>query len=187
MEPKAAIKVRGCAFYAEGNGRLHRTKDFQLVERGTPVIRRGQSFYMALLLDHEREFDEESDELQLTFSCGPTSSFAKGTKFVVPVRKNEFTEEEDNGSQWIARVKSRDPNAVTLEVYMYAFFKHLGIFFKYMAHGYSYFQLLTSIRSSQHLTVVLGYGNVGQQPKMGHQSMCIHARMIFIYCSTPGN
>lgn len=68
------LEVELTEFYAKENAVEHHTEDFEIVQenRPTPVLRRGQYFFMAVRF--QREMDSVSDILRLVFSFGETFS-----------------------------------------------------------------------------------------------------------------
>ncbi|ODN01465.1 Hemocyte protein-glutamine gamma-glutamyltransferase [Orchesella cincta] len=110
----APLKIGGVTFYPNENGKNHRTSKFQLVERGTPILRRGQNFFIALLYapDQSRKFDPAMDQIKLIFSFGPHPSPTNGTEQILKVEKVLHSDE----ARWSARIKGYDKNAMTLEV-----------------------------------------------------------------------
>jgi len=108
------LKIDSVYFYAEQNGKNHRTTKFQLVERGTPIFRRGQSFFLALKTP-ERRYDESSDRIRIAFNFGPSPSTFKGTQRILKLSKDPSpTTEEAN--VWGARIVGHDKNAISVEV-----------------------------------------------------------------------
>lgn len=112
------LKIGGMTFYPTENGKKHRTSKFQLVERGTPILRRGQNFYIALMYatNQTRKFDPDTDQLKLIFSFGPHPSPINGTEQILKAEKVLNSDE----SRWSARIKGYDENAMTLEVKLHA-------------------------------------------------------------------
>lgn len=109
------LKVTAVTFYPAGNGKHHRTSKFQLVERGTPVLRRGQTFFIAVAFgmdQNKRQYEPNLDEIRLHFTFGPQSSPMNGTQQVIKVDKLLHVDE----TRWAGRVKGNDKNAVTIEV-----------------------------------------------------------------------
>lgn len=108
------IKIGSMTFYPRENGRKHQTSKFELVERGTPIFRRGQNFYIALMYaggNDARKFDPETDQIKLIFRFGPHPSPMNGTEQIVKAEKVLNADE----SRWSARIRGFDQNAVTLE------------------------------------------------------------------------
>lgn len=114
LSPRAAFKIGGVTFYPRENGKKHRTSKFQLAERGTPILRRGQNFYIALMYapGQSRKFDPNTDQLKLIFSFGPHPSPINGTQQIFKVEKVLHSDE----SRWSARIKGHDEHAMTIEV-----------------------------------------------------------------------
>lgn len=70
MEP---LQVHMVQFYNKNNAQESHTEQFDLVnkpesEGGTPILRRGANFYFCVRFN--REFDENSDSLIVTFRFG---------------------------------------------------------------------------------------------------------------------
>lgn len=116
--PAAPLKITGATFYPQQNGKYHRTAKFELVERSTPILRRGQNFYIALRYhddkDEEREIDlVETDTLKLIFGFGPHPSPLNGTEQIVKIEGDTLNSDE---GRWSGRIKGVDKNAITLEI-----------------------------------------------------------------------
>jgi len=108
----ATLRVTGVYYYPEQNAKSHRTSKFELVSRGTPILRRGQSFFIALRTPL-RAFDETRDTVKLTFNYGPRPSPLIGTQFNLTAEKKAFDRKE---SSWAARIAAHDKNAISIEV-----------------------------------------------------------------------
>lgn len=67
MDP---IAVVGVEFYTKDNAKLHHTEEYDLIngEMPTPILRRGENFFVALRFD--RPFDAELDVIRLSFGFG---------------------------------------------------------------------------------------------------------------------
>lgn len=67
MEPIAVI---GTEFYCKENAKVHHTQEYDLVEaeQPTPILRRGEAFYVALRFN--RPFEEEQDALRIILNFG---------------------------------------------------------------------------------------------------------------------
>lgn len=62
------LTVLGVETYAKENGEQHKTDKYELVQEKTPILRRGQSFYLGLQLD--REYAPQADRIILAFDFG---------------------------------------------------------------------------------------------------------------------
>ena len=106
------LKIDGVHFYPQENGKNHKTSKFQLVERGTPVLRRGQSFFFALKTP-DRRYDERIDVVRISFTFGPSPTTVQGTQHVLTLTKGGFPKET---SAWACRLVGHDKNAISVEV-----------------------------------------------------------------------
>jgi hypothetical protein len=60
-------------FYPEDNARRHHTSDYDLVRdkpRGTPVLRRGERFYLAVRTKTSKKFNPREHVFRIVFSFG---------------------------------------------------------------------------------------------------------------------
>ncbi|CAH1183736.1 unnamed protein product [Phaedon cochleariae] len=82
MEP---ISVTSTELYCKDNAKRHHTEEYDLVKAETPtcILRRGDSFFLALKFD--RNFDVEKDVIRVSFGFGEKPSVVLGTKAVRPV------------------------------------------------------------------------------------------------------
>lgn len=67
MEP---LNVVGVEFYCKENAKVHHTEEYDLInsETPTPILRRGESFYIALRFD--RPYDTKADAIRISFGFG---------------------------------------------------------------------------------------------------------------------
>lgn len=67
MQP---ISVTGVEFYSKDNSKVHHTEDYDLVnaEEPTPILRRGENFYVALRFD--RPYSADTDAIRISFGFG---------------------------------------------------------------------------------------------------------------------
>ncbi|KAH6946248.1 hypothetical protein HPB50_012451 [Hyalomma asiaticum] len=112
-----AIKVDAVEVYAKDNAKHHHTEMFDTLERSDPplIIRRGQSFFLAVRF--QREYQPGTDEVYLDFSIGPNPEISKGT-FVslrVPHTKGDFSR---SAQSWDVRLTHHDRAVVSLEVFV---------------------------------------------------------------------
>jgi hypothetical protein len=108
----ATLRVSGVYFYPEQNAKSHRTSKFELVGKGNSVLRRGQSFFLALKTP-VRPFDESRDIVKLTFNFGPRPSPLIATQFNLKAERKPF---DRNETSWAARIAAFDKNAISIEV-----------------------------------------------------------------------
>jgi len=108
----ATLRIGGIHFYSKENGTNHHTSKFELVEKGTPILRRGQTFFIALRTP-VRPFDESRDFIKLTFNFGPNPSPLNGTKFNLNAEKKTFDRTQ---TSWACRIVAHDRNAISVEV-----------------------------------------------------------------------
>ncbi|CAG0884266.1 unnamed protein product [Cyprideis torosa] len=106
--PSEVLKVAAVEFYVKQNAQRHHTDDFELVleDTPTPILRRGQEFYMAIKFAN-KEYNSRRDILRLAFGFGPYPSVPKGTKVILPVRGNETFSEDENKDTWDVRLNSQ--------------------------------------------------------------------------------
>lgn len=106
------LTVLGVETYARENGEQHKTDRFELVQEKTPIVRRGQSFYLGLQLD--REYAPHADRIILAFDFGPTPSVTKGTRAVITLGpETEFT---NPPGQWGMIINQISGNFLAVQV-----------------------------------------------------------------------
>ncbi|KAB7496837.1 Hemocyte protein-glutamine gamma-glutamyltransferase [Armadillidium nasatum] len=91
-------KVENIHWYLKENAKRHHTSKFDQIHDPTnpkPVLRRGQTFYMAIRLK-DRDFDLEIDRLVLNFKFGSRPSVRRGTMAVIPVPTDSFDAPKDS-------------------------------------------------------------------------------------------
>ncbi|XP_018024988.1 hemocyte protein-glutamine gamma-glutamyltransferase [Hyalella azteca] len=105
-------------FYIKDNATQHNTIKFDQVHdvnSPKPVLRRGQTFYLAIRFK-ERNIDFEQDRVILNFVFGPRPSVTKGTMAVIAVENRSFTKSKND---WDVRI---DPGTrgkdLVLQVYV---------------------------------------------------------------------
>lgn len=112
-----AIKVDAVEMYAKDNAKHHHTEMFDNLEsRDAPlIIRRGQSFFLALRF--KREYQPDTDVINLDFSIGPNPEMSKGTfvSLLVPSTKGDFTRPPQS---WDVRVTHHDRAVLSLQVFV---------------------------------------------------------------------
>lgn len=96
MSSEEALVVDMVHLYEKENAKAHHTISYELVhlEPATPVLRRGQSFYVALRFN--REYVAETDIVRLLFSFGPNPNVLRGTRGINTItnRDNYLTDLE---------------------------------------------------------------------------------------------
>ncbi|XP_003491121.1 hemocyte protein-glutamine gamma-glutamyltransferase [Bombus impatiens] len=96
MSSEEALVVDMVYLYEKENAKAHRTISYELVhlEPATPVLRRGQSFYVALRFN--RDYVAETDIVRLLFSFGPNPNVLRGTRGINTItnRDNYLTDLE---------------------------------------------------------------------------------------------
>ena len=112
VSSQSTLRVTDVYYYPEQNAKSHRTSKFELVAKGNPVFRRGQSFFLALKTPL-RPFDESRDSIKLTFNFGPRPSPLIATQFNLKAEKKPFDRTE---TSWACRIASHDRNAISIEV-----------------------------------------------------------------------
>lgn len=82
MSSEEPLVVEMVHLYEKDNAKLHHTINYELVhlEPATPVLRRGQSFHIALRFN--REYVDETDIVRLLFNFGPNPNVLRGTRGV---------------------------------------------------------------------------------------------------------
>ncbi|XP_037801812.1 hemocyte protein-glutamine gamma-glutamyltransferase-like isoform X1 [Penaeus monodon] len=115
--PSSANNVDRAHWYIKDNAKNHKTIKYDLVHDETdpkPVLRRGQTFYLALRF--KENFDVKKDRVLLNFNFGHKPSVQKATKAVIPVQNDKFTKTKDD---WDCRIdpgtRGRD---LVLQVYI---------------------------------------------------------------------
>ncbi|XP_033364165.1 hemocyte protein-glutamine gamma-glutamyltransferase-like [Bombus vosnesenskii] len=96
MSSEEALVVDMVYLYEKENAKAHRTISYESVhlEPATPVLRRGQSFHVALRFN--REYVAETDIVRLLFSFGPNPNVLRGTRGINTItnRDNYLTDLE---------------------------------------------------------------------------------------------
>lgn len=96
MSSEEALVVEMVHLYEKENAKVHHTISYELVhlEPATPVLRRGQSFHVALRFN--REYVAETDIVRLLFSFGPNPNVLRGTRGINTItnRDNYLTDLE---------------------------------------------------------------------------------------------
>lgn len=100
--------------YPQQNAERHNTSRYEIVQLKSPipVIRRGQSFNVAIRFEG-REFVDK-DNLKVIFSLGNSPNTLKGTKGVIFVSDDKNLELDD--SKWGGKIVRNEEKTVTLEV-----------------------------------------------------------------------
>lgn len=108
------LVVESVHMYEKENATAHHTCTFELVhlEPPSPVLRRGQTFNVALRFD--REYAEDTDIVRLLFSFGDRPNSLRGTHAVNTV--NNRDEYLSDLEAWGVRLISADGNDLSLEV-----------------------------------------------------------------------
>lgn len=110
-----ALSVQSIYLYPAQNGSRHQTDRYEIVqlESPIPVIRRGQSFNVAVRFI-ERDFVPGRDSLKVILSLGERAHTLKGTKGVIFVSEDEHLELDE--SKWGGKIVRNEDRTVTLEV-----------------------------------------------------------------------
>lgn len=111
-----ALSVSTIYLYPEQNAQRHHTDNFELVQlekHPIPVIRRGQSFNVAVRFI-ERDFVLGKDTLKVMLSLGNKPNTIKGTKGVIFV-STDARMALDVG-KWGGKIVRNEDRTVTLEV-----------------------------------------------------------------------
>ncbi|XP_076766977.1 hemocyte protein-glutamine gamma-glutamyltransferase [Xylocopa sonorina] len=89
MSTEEPLTVESVFLYAKENAKAHHTINYELVhlEPPTAVLRRGQSFIVALRFN--RDYVDETDIVRLLFSFGPNPNVLKGTRGVNTVTNRD--------------------------------------------------------------------------------------------------
>ena len=70
-EPKD-LKVVSVDFKLEENGKIHKTDQYDVMDKRSLVVRRGEEFNIGILLN--RAYDKTKDDLKLVFYTGTYES-----------------------------------------------------------------------------------------------------------------
>ncbi|KAK7079820.1 hypothetical protein SK128_021525 [Halocaridina rubra] len=100
--PSDALTVERTHWYIKDNAKSHNTIKFDLVhdkKEPKPILRRGQTFYLAIRF--HKDFDVDKDRVVLNFKFGPKPSVQKGTLAVVSIQNQKFTKTKDD---WDCRI-----------------------------------------------------------------------------------
>ncbi|XP_066948168.1 hemocyte protein-glutamine gamma-glutamyltransferase-like isoform X1 [Macrobrachium rosenbergii] len=100
--PSDALRVERIHWYIKDNARTHNTIKFDFIhdkKDPKPVLRRGQTFYLAIRFLND--FDVAKHRVVLNFKFGPKAAVQKGTLAVVPVQNEKFTRTKDD---WDCRI-----------------------------------------------------------------------------------
>lgn len=89
MSFEEPLIVEAVYLYEKENAEAHRTFNFEVVHQdpAIPVLRRGQTFQMALRFN--REYVDETDIVRLLFSFGPNPNVLRGTRGVNTITNRE--------------------------------------------------------------------------------------------------
>ena len=84
------LVVETIYMYEKENAKKHHTENFELVnlDPPTPVLRRGQTFNMALRFN--REYIDDTDIVRLLFSFGPNPNVMKGTRGISTLNRDSY-------------------------------------------------------------------------------------------------
>ncbi|XP_035218185.1 hemocyte protein-glutamine gamma-glutamyltransferase-like [Stegodyphus dumicola] len=108
------IEVDTVEFYCNDNAKSHHTDNYDLLEgkEPSPVLRRGDSFFMAIRFN--RPFNIQTDKIRLDFTFGPKKQIGKGTLILLPVTdKKSLTLEPSKWDICLARIER---TIVTLQI-----------------------------------------------------------------------
>lgn len=111
ISSQLSLKVGEVHWYVKDNAANHRTSKFELIERNTPILRRGQTFFLAVRISG-RLYREGHDDLTLVFNFGPHPSPIEGTQQILKVKK-QVGQRKDG---WYAQLFGHDKNAITVQV-----------------------------------------------------------------------
>ncbi|KYN29601.1 Hemocyte protein-glutamine gamma-glutamyltransferase [Trachymyrmex cornetzi] len=89
MMSEEPLEIEAVHLYEKENAETHRTFNFEMVHQdpAIPVLRRGQTFHMALRFN--REYVDETDIVRLLFSFGPNPNVLRGTRGVNTITNRE--------------------------------------------------------------------------------------------------
>ncbi|CAG0902409.1 unnamed protein product, partial [Darwinula stevensoni] len=106
------LLVEALEFHEMENAQNHHTDSYELVYDGTPVLRRGEAFFVTLRFK-DRDYEAERDMVKFVFSFGNRASLPKGTKVVLTLTdRTEFTLE----GEWDIRLHDHQGSAVTVQI-----------------------------------------------------------------------
>lgn len=118
-----ALTIQSIYLYPTQNATRHQTDRYEVVqfESPIPVIRRGQSFNVAVRFT-ERDFVLKSDNLKVVLNLGEKANTLKGTKGVIFVSEDAHLELDD--TKWGGKIVRNEDRTVTLEVRSYKLLCH---------------------------------------------------------------
>ncbi|XP_067006907.2 hemocyte protein-glutamine gamma-glutamyltransferase [Anabrus simplex] len=108
------LNVEITEFYARDNAQTHHTDLYELTQMvpATPVLRRGQTFFMAMRFD--RVYDNKKDSIKLIFNFGPNPAVSKGTRVIIPVTDQPQLSADKR--RWDVMILRQDGTTLTFEV-----------------------------------------------------------------------
>ena len=111
-----ALKVESIHFYELENAEKHHTIDYEIVHMSpaVPVVRRGQSFNVALRFDNN-DYVKGKDSVRVIFSCGPNPNAIKNTKGIIFVNDNDI---ELDRNTWCGKIVSNQNKTLVIEVHL---------------------------------------------------------------------
>uniref|UniRef100_A0A1B6EUM3 Transglutaminase-like domain-containing protein n=1 Tax=Cuerna arida TaxID=1464854 RepID=A0A1B6EUM3_9HEMI len=111
-----ALTVETVHTYTLDNAKIHHTDRYELVHNdpATPVLRRGQPFFMAVRFKGGRVYRDFTDEIKFVFNYGTKPDPHQGTKGVVSLSKREIY--TGDKTRWDVIVKGADGDTLTVEV-----------------------------------------------------------------------
>ncbi|XP_040568202.1 hemocyte protein-glutamine gamma-glutamyltransferase [Lepeophtheirus salmonis] len=110
-----AIDVKTVGIFNQENCKTHRTTNYELTKsRKTPVVRRGQIFFVALDF-LGRSLDVRKDKIVLIFSFGKNPNHADGTKVTLTVNFHNQQLSQDK-TKWDISQHRTAPKIIVLNV-----------------------------------------------------------------------
>ncbi|GFY46463.1 hemocyte protein-glutamine gamma-glutamyltransferase [Trichonephila inaurata madagascariensis] len=108
------LEVDAVEFYCRDNAKAHHTENYDLLEGkdASPVLRRGEFFYVAIRFN--RPFDINSDKVKIHLTFGPKQQVGKGTLIILPIMENKaFTLDS---SKWDICMARKERSIMTMKV-----------------------------------------------------------------------
>lgn len=109
-----ALKVTDVNVHAMENAKAHHTNLYKCVEKGQPVVRRGDNMLVTITFD--REYDNATNNATFEFSIGKEYSQPKGTHAImklIETKQKQFKPEE-----WGASLVGKKGNALTIQIHI---------------------------------------------------------------------
>lgn len=107
------LVVETIYMYAKENAKKHHTENFELVhlDPPTPVLRRGQTFNVALRFN--REYIDDTDIVRLLFSFGPNPNVMRGTRGIGTLNRDSYITDLE---AWGVRMLGVSGSDISVEV-----------------------------------------------------------------------